>query len=149
MIQALAILIASVARAVVGSGHLSRGIAYPIAAALAAYVGFGADWWAVPFTIVPAAVLWLGRTKWEDRLYTVARLGAAPTALGAVHYVLTGHFGGIWWGLACMAMAVIDIDIRERLDHVRIELPGDFVIDSARVAEFVNGAVILGGVALL
>lgn len=137
----LAIAAAGIGRALVGAGTLSRGIVYPVVAGFAAFVGFGASWWALPFAIVPALTLWLGFTKWEVPAYMAARYGLPAALLAFVHAWLTTLPGAAAWAIACILIGGFYGTMQARLVNRWV--------DSSRLAEFAAGAVIIGGVAVL
>jgi len=134
------------ARMFVGVGWLSRGIIYPPTALLCAWLGFGISWWTIPFALIPALTLWLGWTKWEDPLFMGARYGLPPLVLSGVYGYLTGDYTPILWGASSVLVGI---------SYNVIQLKATWIsklsskLDSSRVAEFVAGSVILGGVSLL
>jgi len=149
----LAIILGAFGRASVGGGWLSRGYVYPLAAALSAYVGFGLSWWALPFGIVAALTFWIGRTDWVNAPYMVARYGAAPASLALI-YAYLGYGGPGWyypllWGLSCLLVGWLDGRIRLWVHDYELVIRERYSVDGARVAELVDGAVVIGGVALL
>jgi hypothetical protein len=141
----VAIIIAGLARATEGSGHASAAMVYPGACALAAYCGFGLEWWAIPFAIVPGAVLWLGFTKWEDRLFMAVRYGAAPMFLAVVFDLMTWqlHPGVLAWAVGCAVVGALYQTLKEVCAGLPIPPP-----ISDRIPEFIAGAWIVGVLAL-
>ena len=139
-------LLGGIARAVVGAGWVSRGIAYPIASAICAFAGLGLTWWAIPFAIIPAVTFWVGYTKWEDRWFMAVRYGAATTLLGSIYFAMTGNWTGLLWGAASMASGIFYNDLQKHTTWIS-KLSSK--LDSSRVAEFVAGSIVIGGVSLL
>lgn len=128
----IAVFFAGLSRALVGSGTLTRSIAYPVASGLCAYVGFGLTWWAIPFAVIPALTLWLGYTKWGDPLYMMVRYGVGPTVLAIVYTAIEGNALALVWALGCILVGALYWKL------LKI---------NPRVAETVAGSVIIGGVA--
>jgi hypothetical protein len=141
----VAILIAGLARSTDGAGSSSASIVYPGTCALAAYCGFGIDWWAVAFAVVSGAVLWLGFTKWEDRTFMAVRYGLGPCALALVYDLMTWqlHPRVLAWAVGCAAVGAM----YQTMKDVCADLPIRAAI-SDRIPEFIAGAWIIGAVAL-
>lgn len=144
----LAVILGGLGRAVVGGGWVSRGFVYGPTAAISAYLGFGMTWEALVFAGLAAATLTAGWTKWEDGLFMAARYGTLPM-IGAVAYTIAYHDNTpIIWAFACVAVGFLYGTMLTLFKRVRVDIKG-YVIDANRVAEFVAGSVIIGGLALL
>lgn len=150
MIAALVVL-AGLVRALVGMSLLGRWLVYPPLCALCAYVGFGLDWWAIPFAVIPALTLGLGWTDWGNRIWMTARYGI-PSALLVIAYAaahnLTIPFEMTWWVGICFLYGFGEGDVRSMLQPYSFTVRGH-VVSSAQYAEFLCGAIVAGLVAAL
>ena len=142
------LLLAGVGRASVGEGLLGRAYVYPVCALLCAYVGLGATWWTLAFAGMAALTFFVGRTRWGDAPYMAVRFGLFPLLLTAFYVWRTGDVMAFGWPFACAVTGWMDGRIRVwAREHVWTWR--GFTIDSARCAEFWDGCVIMGGLALL
>ena len=146
--------IGGLARSAVGAGWLSRGLVYPQVALACAYWAFGWSWRTLAFAAVSALTLWLGRTKWQRSAFMVLRYGALAWVLTVLHVATGGSELSLIWPVMCglvghfyddMLEAFADISFSISLPFTDIQLH----IDGARIAEFIAGTVIIGGVSLL
>ncbi len=124
---------AAFGRAMVGAGKWSRWFVYPPVALFSAWVGFGWDWWAVPFGVATAIAMAMGFTKWENWTYMVLRYGAVPFVLTVVYT----NFGAQSAALAAWVMASMLVGaLYSKLQAV-----------DPRFAEAVAGGILIGGMA--
>lgn len=136
------------ARAAVGAGWVSRSIVYPVAALACSWWAFGWSLWMIPFAVVPALTMWLGWTKWENDKYMAGRYGVPPLLLASVYGLTTGNPWPFAWAWACAAVGFVYWTLLKRFEKVDKTILGVH-IDGARIAEFIAGTVIIGGVSLL
>lgn len=148
VLSGVACILAGLGRAAVGAGWSQRFYTYPLIALFAGLYGFGFHAWAVPFIVVPMLVIWLGWTKWEDPIWMTIRYGLAPGILAITYAFMTNDPTPIAWAMACGGYGAVDGLVRVKLEPYGFTLWGQ-QIDSARYAEFLTGAIIVGGVALL
>lgn len=148
IISIVACVMAGIGRAVVGAGKLDRAVVYPFISFFASAWAFGVTWWMLPFAIVPMMMIWLGWTKWEDPVWMSIRYGLFPGILAFTYGVMTGDPSAIIWAAACASYGSVDWIVRVKLEPYGFEVLGQ-QIDSARYAEFLTGAIIVGGVAFL
>jgi len=153
MAAAALIFIAALARVGVGMGFISRWTIYPAVALACAYEGFRGSpdmLIVVPvFAAVMALTMGLGWTSWGNRPIMALRYGLPPMLLAiacGIAYPLTPEI--MIWAISCAAYGAIDGDIRKRLEPYGFTIFGRQV-SSAQYAEFITGAVLLGGMSLL
>lgn len=144
----LAAIFAGLGRAVVGGGWISRGIVYPITAAISAYLGFGLTWEALGFGVAAAVTMWVGWTKWDDQLWMSIRYGLLPWLVAAAFFIAYGGALPCIWAFACTLTGTLYWAILETFKPVRYEIKG-YVIDASRIAEFIAGSIIVGGIGFL
>lgn len=147
----LFILLAGIGRVLVGMGRTPRWYTYPPLAMICAGWSLGPTAEAAIVALLSALTVGLGWTKWENRLwqsirYSTLPLVAAVTALIAQEWTLSVSL--LLWALSCAAVGAIEIDIRVRLERFGFRVFGRDV-SSAQFAEFIIGAVCIGGAALL
>lgn len=136
------------ARSAVGAGWLARALVYPPVALACAWWAFGFSWWALAFAVVPALTLWLGWTRWEDQAYMTARYGAPALILAIVYLIVAGGTYPLIWAAFCAAVGFVYWPMLMAFEDVNVTVLGVH-IDGARIAEFIAGTVIIGGVSLL
>ena len=134
----IAMLLAGLSRALVGNGTASRWAVYPPAAALAAWYGFGMTWWALAFGVCVMLLMIGGYTEWENKAYMAIRYGGVPTLLA----ILAQSHPALIWAGACLATGYS----YNWMKHIVKDLNFKY---SDQVPEFIAGAVIIGGIALL
>jgi len=144
----LATILGGLSRALVGGGWVSRGAIYAPTAALCAYLGFGLTWEALVFGAVSALTLSAGWTKWDDGPYMAFRYGILPMITAFAYLVATHDPLPMAWGMACAFIGFTYGTMLSLFKRVNIDIKG-YVIDASRVAEFVVGSVIIGGISFL
>jgi len=160
MIIGLCVLVGGLARALVGSGHLSRWTIYPPVAAFSAYVGLGhiLDLTSIVLilwvTMLASLNLALGYTQWESWKWMALRFGLPalvcvlpliPLGLyshGLVLYVMLSLLAGLFYPHRQRVFELLHLDSLA----LRFNLSW---LDSSRLAESVAGACILGGLSIL
>jgi hypothetical protein len=151
MIPAPFILLAALARVLVGMGLASRWLVYAPVALICAWYSLGMSVEAAIVALCAMLNIGLGWTKWEMRQHQAIRYSAIPTLLSLVasiahepHLALSC----LAWAFACAIVGAFEIDVRRKLERYGFTIFGRKV-SSAQYAEFVIGAVCLGGASLL
>lgn len=146
MIVVAGIFAAALARVAVGMGLVSRWYVYPPVVLALAYYTFGPTLETPIFALLAALNVGLGFTNWEDRLHQACRYAFLPL-LGAIAYLIAErHLGFVVWPALCAAVGWAEPAIRQHLAQFKFTVFGREV-SSAQYAEFVIGAVCLGGFA--
>lgn len=166
IVAGIVALLTGLTRALVGAGkYVSRGWGYPLVATLAASAGPGRsalidahglsvlDPWvvaiAVLYAVIPAVVLWRGIDGWERQSYMGRHYGIACLAL-ALADIYVRHIGwALPWAAASYGVGYFYEPLLERFKDVHVRINSRLDIDANRIAEFIAGAVIIGGVAFL
>jgi len=149
MIEASLILLAAIARVIVGMGLASRWLVYPPVALACAYYAFGPTIWTPIFAALAAYNVGAGWTKWENRPYQAIRYSLLPLAAVIAYHAAGNDAPAMFaWPAACALVGWLDWTIRTRLEPYGFAIFGR-EITSAQYAEFVIGAVLIGGVTLL
>lgn len=83
-----------------------------------------------------------------------ARYGAAPALLGAVYIAVTGSPWPAAWAFLCGVVGALYWTMLQKFAPISFKVSIPFTdtklhIDGARIAEFIAGTVIIGGVSLL
>lgn len=151
MIPTPLILLAARARVLVGMGLALRWLAYIPVALICA-------WYSLDITIEAAAVALgatvnaaSGWTKWEMRHHQAIRYSAIPTLLSLVASIAREPhlaLSCLAWAFACALVGAFEINIRRKLEPYGFTIFGREV-SSAQYAEFIIGAVLIGGASLL
>lgn len=136
----IGILISAISRALVGKGAVTRTIAYPVAVLVSAYIGFGIDWWAVPFGLAAGATLWLGYTRWEEEGFMLVRYSLLPLIVTMIYVAVSHNYITLLWPLACAAVGYKYQDMKDLCQRKGW---------SDQIPEAIAGASILGGLSLL
>lgn len=155
-LQFLCLFLGGLGRALVGSGHLSRWSVYPLVAVVCASVGL------VQFPLVQVEnllVLWaalvaslsmgMGYTQWESWKWMAVRFGLPSLVLVAPLLLLHHYHTSALYLLISLSAGLFYPHRQRAFEFLRLDRLNYSWIDSARLAEFVAGACILGGLGLL
>jgi len=153
----IAFILGGIARALVGDGKVSRWAIYPPVVAISALIGHFPDdllgilvvlWVTVAASLNMAA----GYTNWESWKHMVIRLGIPALILVAplLYVESTTVDNALMYVLLCVfvGLAYPHRAVFEKIPGMPFKIKS-FTVDSARIMEFISGALILGGVALL
>lgn len=154
MLSAVCFILGGLARAVVGTGYLSRWAVYPFVALICSFVGMydvTGNIFAVCWAAFISCHLGLGWTKWEDWKWMVSRFGI-PSVVLTLPLILLGYVGpvaGIVYILLSVGAGYL-YPHRERVfQFLRLNKIKYSWMDSARLAEFVAGVTVFGGLSIL
>ena len=157
ILTVVAFLLGGIVRSLVGAGHVSRWAGYIPCGIVCAAIGL-AD---LPLDLMNMAdILWavlischlgLGYTQWEDRKWMVLRFGIPAVMLAGplLFFGETNAFAAGLYILLSLGAGAIYPDRQKIFEILKLDRIDSSFIDSARLAEFVAGAFILGGMAVL
>jgi len=148
MIEASLILIAALGRVAVGMGLASRWYVYPPVALGIAYFTLGISIWTPIIAAVAALNVGLGHTKWGDRLHQSIRYAFLPAILAGAYFYFEHDGILILWAGLCGIVGWAEPAVRKQLEPFGFTIFGR-EISSAQYAEFLIGAVCLGGFAMV
>lgn len=157
ILTVVAFLLGGIVRSLVGAGYVSRWAGYIPCGIVCAAIGL-AD---LPVDLMSMAdILWavlischlgLGYTQWEDRKWMVLRFGI-PAVMLAGPLLFFGEieaFGAGLYILLSLAAGALYPDRQKIYEMLKLDRIQSSFIDSARLAEFVAGACMLGGLSVL
>lgn len=134
------LILAGFARAAVGAGLVSRGYVYPVAALSCALWGFWGSWWMIPSAAIAWFVATDGTEDWADEFQTALEWGVPPIIFSVFYMMMTHDPYPVLWGVACFAIGY---------KYQTLKVIADRYGWSDQVPEFIAGAVLIGGLALL
>jgi hypothetical protein len=154
MLLAICFILGGLARAFVGTGYLSRWAVYPFIALICAFIGLynvTDNIFAVCWAALIACHLGLGWTKWEKWKWMLGRFGL-PALVLTVPLLYLGYISmasaGIYVVLSLLAGYLYPH--REKVFQLlRLNKINYSWVDSARLAEFVAGVAVFGGLSIL
>jgi len=154
MLLAICFILGGLARAFVGTGYLSRWAVYPFIALICAFIGLYTvtdNIFAVCWAALIACHLGLGWTKWEKWKWMLGRF-SLPALVLTVPLLYLGYISmasaGIYVVLSLLAGYLYPH--REKVFQLlRLNKINYSWVDSARLAEFVAGVAVFGGLSIL
>jgi len=154
MLLAICFILGGLARAFVGTGYLSRWAVYPFIALICAFIGLYTvtdNIFAVCWAALIACHLGLGWTKWEKWKWMLGRFGL-PALVLTVPLLYLGYISmasaSIYVVLSLLAGYLYPH--REKVFQLlRLNKINYSWVDSARLAEFVAGVAVFGGLSIL
>lgn len=157
ILTAVAFLLGGTVRSLVGAGYVSRWGGYIPCGIVCAAVGLTG----LPVDLMNMlAILWaalischlgLGYTQWEDRKWMVLRFGIPALVLAGplLFFGETDASGAGLYILLSLGAGAFYPSRQKIYEMLKLDRIQSSFIDSARLAEFVAGACMLGGLSVL